>query len=64
MIQTAIHLEDTAIINMYDSKNSSKIPECKNYRIKMRNRQIHNYSLHFNIPLSLTDRTNGQSVGM
>ena len=49
---------------MYDSKNSFKIPECKNYRIKMKNRQTRDYVLHFSIPLSVIDRTNGQSVGM
>lgn len=64
MIQTPIRLEDTAIINMYESKNSFKTPECKNYRIKMRNRQIHHYSFTFQLPLLVIDRTNRQSVGM
>ena len=49
---------------MYDSKNSFKISECKNYRIKMKNRQACDYILHFSIPLLAIDRTNGQLAGM
>lgn len=48
---------------MYESKNSLRIPECKNYRIKMRNRQIHNYGFTFQ-PSSLIGRPNRQLVGM
>lgn len=50
---------------MYESKNSLNIPECKNYRIKMKKQtKFMIIVLHFNIPLSVIDRTNGQSVGM
>ena len=39
-------MEDTAIINMYDSKNSFEIPEYKHHKIKI-SRQIYNYNFTF-----------------